>query len=276
MILVGQNVGKDIGVEIGDVACAIRIDAVDETVLGGGHIETFDDAQGGQDAHRRQNVSQASYLHTPLRHELLAERDIAVGSIAAVVGRIVPQAVVFAGAEFVLKSGFAVFQPIGAFGGEVIVIHQRGQGLATGEGGEPGTGDISRCAVPVPDIVKLVRRRQFTETRVRLLVDQSILIVIKRELIPNRALGRVIEVRQLVPVAGAQVEAIDPLGILARVQRMLAMLTRVAHGAIHAIRKVVLPHETQDPHISPGTAISEAETALPTPKAHLRADDRRL
>ena len=52
MIIVGQNMGMYVGVLFGDMARAIGIDAVHETVLGGGHVETLGRVQCGLNAFR--------------------------------------------------------------------------------------------------------------------------------------------------------------------------------------------------------------------------------
>src|SRR4051794_34262560 len=68
-----------------------------------------------------------------------------------------------------------------------------------------------------------------------LVVDEVIAVVVEGIEIANRLPCGRIEVVQLVEVAGAQVEPIDHLGILAGVERVLAVIARVAQRGGHAI-----------------------------------------
>ena len=64
----------------------------------------------------------------------------------------------------------------------------------------------------------------------RLLMHQAGMIVVEGILIANGTLGRLVEAKQLLFVAGTQIELINHLRILAGVERVLTMVPGIAHA----------------------------------------------
>ena len=157
--------------------------------------------------------------------------------LATGVCRIVPQPIILARPKLFLIGSLTTHQPLATFVRKVTITHRRRQRLPRPQRRQPRPCHIRRRAPPWPNIIKLIGGPKLPRLHVGLVIDQPIIVVVKRVLIANGGFGRGIKLPQLRMVIGTRKQTIDLLGVLPRIQGVLAMVAGVAHRRPATIRK---------------------------------------